>query len=80
MFGLENQKKSKKAEAFVFDLEKDLKSPSAVQAFIQKMEGRIQKIKDVLRSGDDKAEFDQFGILLHGYTSLLKTVSRLSGK
>lgn len=80
MFGLENQKKSKKIEPFVFDLEKDLKSPSAVQAFIKKIEGRIQKIKEVLRSGDDKAEFDQFGILLHGYTSLLKTISRLGGK
>lgn len=78
MFGLENQKKtSKKAEPFVFDLEKELKSPSAVQGFKQKIEGRIQKIKEILRSGDDKAEFDQFGILLHGYTSLLKVISRV---
>ena len=80
MFGLENQKKNKKGEPFVFDLEKDLKSASAIQSFKIKIEGRIQKIKDILRSGDDKAEFDQFGILLHGYTSLLKATSRLGSK
>lgn len=80
MFGLENQKKTKKIEPFVFDLEKELKSPSAVQTFKQKIERRTQSIKDVLRSGDDKAEFDQFGILLHGYTSLLKVISRLNAK
>lgn len=80
MFGLENQKKSKKAEAFVFDLEKDLSSAAAIQDFKKKIEGKIQKVKDVLRSGDDKAEFDRFGILLHAYSALLKTVERLKVK
>jgi hypothetical protein len=80
MFGLENQKKSKKVEPFVFDLENELRSPGAIPAFKQKIEGNIQTIKEVLRSGDDKAEFDQFGILLHGYASLLKAMMRLNAK
>jgi hypothetical protein len=29
-----------------------------------------------LRSGENKEEFDKFGLLLHGYTSLLKVMAR----
>lgn len=79
MFGLENQKK-KKEETFVFELEKELKVAKLHQDLKKKVEGRIQKIKDVLRSGENKDEFDQFGLLLHGYTSLLKVMARFSAK
>ena len=43
-----------------------------------KVETRVQQIKEVLRSGEDKAEFDSFGVLLHGYTSLLKVIARFN--
>ena len=79
MFGLEDQKK-KKAEDFIFDLEKELKSAKKHQELKKRIDGRIQRIKEVLRSGESKEEFDQFGLLLHGYTSLLKVMSRFGGK
>lgn len=79
MFGLEDQKK-KKGEEFIFELEKELKDPKKHQEIKQKVENRIQQIKAVLRGGEDKEEFDRFGVMLHGYTSLLKVMSRVASK
>lgn len=78
MFGLENQKKKKKIEEFVFDLEQDLKVEKKHKELKQKVEDRVQEIKEVLRSGENKEEFDKFGTLLHGYTSLLKVMARFN--
>lgn len=78
MFGLENQKKKKKAEEFVFELEKDLRNEKKHKEIKKKAEDRIQGVKEVLRMGEDKDEFDKFGILLHGYTSLLKVMARFN--
>lgn len=80
MFGLEGQKKKKPVEEFVFELEKELKNPKKHQEIKARVEGRIQKIKDHLRTGEEKDEFDRFGLLLHGYTSLLKVMSRFKPK
>lgn len=80
MFGLENQKKKKKADEFVFELEKDLLAGKKNKDLKERIEKRVQKIKEVLRSGDSKEEFDQFGVLLHGYTSLLKVIARIAPK
>lgn len=79
MFGLEKQKK-KKSEEFIFDLEKELKVFKTYQEYKKKIEERIQSIREVLRKGENKEEFDKFGVLLHGYTSLLKVMSRLMKK
>lgn len=79
MFGLEKQKK-KKTEDFIFELEKELKTFNAHQEYKKKIEDRIQNIREVLRKGENKDEFDKFGVLLHGYTSLLKVMSRLTPK
>lgn len=79
MFGLEKQKK-KQPEEFVFDLEKELKSPQKNKELQAKVEKRIQAIKEKLRSGENQEEFDYFGVLLHGYTSLLKVMARISTK
>lgn len=80
MFGLEDQKKKKNTEEFIFDLEKELKISKKHKEIKKKVEDRIQKIKETLRSGENKEEFDKFGILLHGYTSLLKVMARFSAK
>ncbi len=79
MFGLEDQKK-KKNEDFVFELEKSLKVRKEHQEFKKRIDSRIQRIKEILRSGESKEEFDQFGVLLHGYTSLLKVLARFTPK
>lgn len=80
MFGLEDQKKKKTVQPFVFDLEKELKNKQKLKEIRQMIEERIQDIKKVLRSGENSEEFDQFGVLLHGYTSFLKVISRFSEK
>ena len=80
MFGLEEQKK-KKVEPFVFELEKELKDPKKHREIKQKIEERIQAIKTGLKTGgEDKNEFDMLGLLLHGYTSLLKVMARCLAK
>lgn len=79
MFGLEDKKK-KKPEEFVFELEKDLKNPQKHKEIKARVEARIQKIKDFLRSGENQEDFDRFGLLLHGYNALLKVMSRFTVK
>lgn len=78
MFGLENQKKKKNTADFVFELEEDLKVSKKHNELKKKVEDRIQQIKEVLRGGENKDEFDKFGTLLHGYTSLLKVMGRFN--
>ncbi|MBA3720902.1 MAG: DUF5398 domain-containing protein [Parachlamydiaceae bacterium] len=80
MFGLEDQKKKKQPEEFVFDLEKELKNPQKNREIKQKVEAKIQKIKDQLRSGENQSDFDRFGTLLHGYNALMKVISRFGTK
>ncbi len=80
MFGLEDQSKKKKAEAFTFDLEKELGEAKSRNQIRLKTEKAIQNIKELLRNGEDKDEFDKLGVLLQGYTSLLKVISRVPAK
>lgn len=80
MFGLENQKKKTKIEEFVFDLEKELKTGKKYRELKKRAEEQIQKIKECLRTGENKEEFDKYGALLHGYTSLLKVITRFKAK
>lgn len=80
MFGLEDQKKDDKPKEFVFDLEEDIKDQKKGKELIKLVEEKIQKIKQILRSGSAKEDFDQYGVLLHGYTSLLKVLTRFKTK
>ena len=79
MFGLENQKK-KKIDPFFFDIEVKLRNPKDYRELKQKVENRIQEIKKALKVGGDKPEFDKYGVLLHGYTALLKVMARCLSK
>lgn len=79
MFGLEKQKK-KKVEEFIFELEKELKTVRKHQEIKKNVESKIQKIKESLREGENREEYDSLGILLYGYTSLLKVMSRFKPK
>ncbi len=80
MFGLENQKKRKKAEPFVFDLEKELKISKKHREIKSGIESKVQKLKESLRDGENKDDYDSLGVLLYGYTSLLKVMSRFAPK
>lgn len=80
MFGLENQKKQKPTKEFVFELEDELRSADKHKEIRAGVESKIQMIKGLLRDGEGKTEFDQYGTLLHGYTSLLKVMARFNAK
>lgn len=77
MFGLEKKEKA----LFEFDLEKDIKADIAKKpALIKHVEEKIQEIKNMIRQGASSKEFDQFGVLLHGYASLLKVINKIPTK
>lgn len=81
MFGLESHKKKKPNEEFVFELEKELKDPAKFKSIKQKVEQRLQKVKEFLRSGgEDQEEFERFGALHLGYDSVLKIMNRAVSK
>ncbi len=77
MFGLQGDKKG---EEFVFDLEVEAKDPSQGRKLNELILSRTSEVKTILRSGKNQEEFDQFGVLLHGYTSLQKVIARVGKK
>jgi len=77
MFGIE-----KKGRAlFEFDLEKELKGNAVkIKEHQKAVEGHIQEIKHSLRQGSASSEFDDLGILLHGYAALQRILTRIANK
>ncbi len=80
MFGLEDQKKKKKAGEFIFELEEELKIAKKHQEIKRRADNRLQQLREMLRSGGEKEEYYRLGVLLHGYASLLKVISRVTSK
>lgn len=73
MFGLE---KGKKKEYKFFDLEKDLESPMKAKDILKKAEEHIHELKNQIRKGANSEEFEKLGVLLHGYSALMKILTR----
>ena len=74
MFGMEKKQKA----LFQFDLEIELKKdPKKKQALLDEVEKKIQTIKTEIRQGAAAENFDQLGILLHGYAALQKVLKKL---
>lgn len=68
----------KKKALFEFDLEMSLKKdPLKKQELLKEIEGKVQELKTLLRDGTSTEDFDQYGILLHGYSALQKVLNRL---
>ena len=77
MFGLEKKPRA----LFEFDLEKEVKGdPAKRQQLVKAVEEKIQEIKGLLRQGASSEDFDQYGVLLHGYAALQKVLGRISTK
>ena len=77
MFGLEKKGKA----LFEFDLEKELKSnPPKIRELLKKIEENTQEIKNTLRQGAGSEDFDNLGVLLHGYAALHKVLTKVSNK
>jgi hypothetical protein len=82
MFGLEDRKrgKAKRPPEEIYDLELEIADPVKGKKLKDQVEKRIQELKQILRTGEQKAEFEQYGILLHGYAALHRLITRLSRK
>jgi hypothetical protein len=77
MYGLEKKGKG----PFEFDLEADLKKdPTKAQNLLKMIEQKILEIKSSLRQGAESADFDQLGVLLHGYAALQKVLNKVAQK
>lgn len=75
MFGME-KKESKTQQKFLFDIEKDLASDEKRKELAKRIETRIHRIKEILRTGSKKEDFDHLGILLNGYHALAIVLGR----
>ena len=69
MFGLE---KKKNPNFLVFDLEKDLEDSKKQKSHVKNAEKHIAELKKQLREGASSEDFEDLGLLLHGYSALLK--------
>jgi hypothetical protein len=75
MYGLEDEGK----KTFKFDLEEELKkSKERTTEIIELADQNIIDIKKTLKTGVNKKNIDDLGILLHGYTSLKKVINKAS--
>jgi len=77
MFGLKDNEKNEK---FIFELERELANSEKRQEIKKHVEKRVQEIKAILREGEDKIDFERFALILNGYTSILKVISRFEKK
>ncbi len=76
MFGLEKEKK--KVEKFHFDLEVEIaKNPSKGQELLQLAEKKVEELKTLLRAGGSNEDFDQYGMLLHGFSALQRVLKKV---
>ena len=75
MFGFE---KKKKPVLFEFDLEKELKDDKRQKELLHKAEKHIQELKATLRQGSEPETFEHLGLLLHGYSALLKVLTKVT--
>ncbi len=74
MFGLEKSPREK----FDFDLEIDLKeNPTKATELLKRIDGNITKIKQKIKKGGSKEELNKLGILLQGYTALIKVLKKI---
>lgn len=77
MFGLEKQPKG----PVQFDLEIEIKEdPAKAHVLSKAIEERIGELKNLLRQGVETEDFDDYGVLLHGYAALQRVIKRLSQK
>jgi len=75
MYGLESGKK----QLFQFDLEVDIKkNPKKAKELLEKTNSRCQEMKKLMKAGGSKKELENWGTLLHGYTSLSKVLSKIA--
>ncbi len=68
------------ASPFQFDLEKNLKDANHRKKILDKVEARINQLRQQLRAGGSQQTFDQLTTMLNAYTSLKKVIERSKGR
>ncbi len=64
-----------------FDLERDLKNdPEKAKKQMKEIETTIFELKNLLRQGAETEDFDDYGILLHGFAALQRVLHRALAK
>ncbi len=77
MFGLEKKPKG----PVQFDLEIEIReNPARAREINKAVEERIGELKNLLRQGAETEDFDDYGVLLHGYAALQRVLKRLTQK
>jgi len=78
MFGMKKDQKPG-PKKFMFDLELQIKdNPAEEKKMLEKAASRMQEVKNALREGVNEKDFDNLGILLHGYTALQKILKKIN--
>lgn len=78
MFDLQNKKPN---EPFQFDLEIELRNdPVLAKALLKEIDERMGELKNLLRQGAESEDFDEYGVLLHGYAALQKVLKKVTEK
>jgi transcription termination factor NusB len=68
-----------KSGMFSFDLEKELKDDhTKAKKLLKEIEEKEHKLKNAIRSGAPKVEFEKMGVFLKAYQALHKVVTRLA--
>lgn len=74
MFDLEK----KPEEPFAFDLEADMKrDPKKAKAMLDDIQERMNELKNMLRAGAETDDFDEYGVMLHGYAAFERVLKRI---
>lgn len=77
MYGLEKKPRG----PLEFDLELDIKSdPVKAKKLMKEIEEKIHELKNLLRQGAETEDFDDYGVLLHGYAALQKVLNKVLAK
>lgn len=68
----------KPEQPFAFDLEADLKKdPKKAKAMLDDVHERMNELKNMLRAGAETDDFDEYGVMLHGYAALERVLKRI---
>jgi hypothetical protein len=66
-------------EPFAFDLEAEMKEdPEKANAMLDDVHERMNELKNMLRAGAETDDFDEYGVLLHGYAALERVLKRIN--
>lgn len=77
MFDLEKKPK----EPFSFDFEKEMKeNPEKAKKMLSIVQERMNDLKNMLRQGAETDDFDEYGVMLHGYAALERVLKRIIEK